>query len=101
MKKNTKFLLKLICALACAFFVCTFSSCATKSFSETRDKVTTKLYKKGKTIRIACASSWEVNDSLQWQGLELAQKEINDAGGVHGAKIELIKTDDKKDKKEA
>lgn len=95
MKRNIKIFLILFCAAQ----VFSYISCSQDSSSIKRDKVTTKLFKKQKIIRIACASSWEKNNSLQWEGIELARDEINEAGGVNGAKIELIKVDDDKDKK--
>lgn len=95
MKKNIKKFLIFIFAAQLLFCL----SCSQDSFSVKRDKVTTKLYKKQKIIKIACTSSWKKNNSLQWEGIVMAKNEINEAGGVNGAKIELIKLDDNKDKK--
>jgi branched-chain amino acid transport system substrate-binding protein len=45
-------------------------------------------------IVIGAAAPWSQQGSMLWQGIELAVKEINDAGGVLGRKIKIIKKDD-------
>ncbi len=96
MKKNVMTIYTLSAMLALLFFCL---SCASDNPSRERDKETTKLFKKQHVIRIACVSSWKQNDSLQWEGVELAKDEINAAGGVDGAQIELLKMDDDLDEK--
>lgn len=92
--------MKAIYAITALFAVMSlYLSCKADNPSLERDKVTTKLFKKQHIIRIACASSWKKNDSLQWEGIELAKEELNAAGGVSGAQIELIKIDDDLDEK--
>lgn len=89
-------------AVLSLFSLCVLAlfSCKSDNPALSRAKTTTKLFTKQKTIRIACASSWQKNDSLQFEGIALACKEINEGGGVDGAKIELIKADDHLDEKE-
>ena len=90
----------LLFTLCVAAFSVLSLSCKSDNPALSRAKTTSRLFSKQKIIRIACASSWQKNDSLQFEGISLACKEINEAGGVDGAKIELIKADDHLDEKE-
>lgn len=91
MKRNIKNILTL-CAALLELSLCL--SCKSDKPALKREKVTTKLFNKEKIIRIACANGWEGNDTLQWEGIQLACDDINSNGGVDGAKIELIQFDD-------
>lgn len=75
--------------------VIAFASCSTKDTpAQKRDIVTQKLLKKHR-IKIAITGQWSNPSGVAtWRGAELAANEINDAGGILGAKIELVKFDD-------
>jgi branched-chain amino acid transport system substrate-binding protein len=52
----------------------------------------------GAPYTIGAAGPWELSHGrLTKLGVELAQKEINDAGGVNGHKLEIVEEDDKAD----
>ena len=72
-----------------------FSSCSQKDTpAYKRAVVTQKLLKKHR-IKIAVTGQWSTpNGKFIWEGAELAANEINEAGGILGAKIELVKFDD-------
>ena len=72
-----------------------FTSCSKKdSPAYRRNIVTQKLLKKHR-IKIAVTGQWSSpSGTYIRQGAELAENEINETGGVLGAKIELLKFDD-------
>ena len=45
-------------------------------------------------ILVGAVAPWSKIDSLLWAGLELAMDEINDAGGILGRRIRVVKRDD-------
>jgi len=62
-----------------------------------RQRKVMEKYADDKIIKLGIASSWEKNVTDAEKAVLLAAKEVNAAGGVAGAKIELIKADDKAD----
>lgn len=60
-----------------------------------RQRKIMEKYSDEKIIKLGIASSWEKNITDAEKAVMLAVKEVNAAGGVAGAKIELIKADDK------
>ena len=87
MKKRLLFALILILAL--------LASCARSDNNDyKRNKATERLLKKEHRIKIAAAGPWESRYNLLKEGLDLALDEVNAAGGVLGAQVELIPFDD-------
>lgn len=87
MKKRLLFALILILAL--------LASCARSDNNDyKRNKATERLLKKEHRIKIAAAGPWETRYNLLKEGLDLALDEVNAAGGVLGAQVELIPFDD-------
>ncbi|MBR5672381.1 MAG: ABC transporter substrate-binding protein, partial [Spirochaetales bacterium] len=87
MKKRLLFALILILAL--------LASCArSDNNGYKRNKATERLLKKEHRIKIAAAGPWESRYNLLKEGLDLALDEVNAAGGVLGAQVELIPFDD-------
>ena len=87
MKKRLLFALILILAL--------LASCVRSDNNDyKRNKATERLLKKEHRIKIAAAGPWESRYNLLKEGLDLALDEVNAAGGVLGAQVELIPFDD-------
>ena len=81
--------------LALILIIAVLVSCARSDNQEVRrNKATAHLLKKEHRIKIAAAGTWENKYNLLEEGLNLALEEINSAGGVLGAKVELIYFDD-------
>ena len=45
-------------------------------------------------ILVGAAAPWSTLDGLLWGGMEMAMDEINDAGGILGRRIRLVRRDD-------
>lgn len=87
MKKRFLFALILILAL--------LASCVRSDNNEyKRNKAAERLLKKEHRIKIAAAGPWESRYNLLKEGIDLALEEVNGAGGVLGAQIELIPFED-------
>ncbi|MBQ6674188.1 MAG: ABC transporter substrate-binding protein [Spirochaetia bacterium] len=87
MKKRFPFALILILAL--------LASCVRSDNNEyKRNKAAERLLKKEHRIKIAAAGPWESRYNLLKEGIDLALEEVNGAGGVLGAQIELIPFED-------
>lgn len=72
-----------------------FTSCSKKDTPAYRRNVVTQKLLKKHRIKIALTGQWSTpNGVFIRQGAEMAANEINDAGGILGAKIELVKFDD-------
>lgn len=83
--------------LAIVLIIALLASCARSDNQEVmRNKATAHLLKKEHRIKIAAAGTWENKYNLLEEGLNLALEEINSAGGVLGAKVELIYFDDQR-----
>ncbi len=81
--------------LALVLIIAVLASCARSDNQEVRrNKATAHLLKKEHRIKIAAAGTWENKYNLLEEGLNLALEEVNAAGGVLGAKVELIYFDD-------
>ena len=81
--------------LALVLIIAVLASCARSDNQEVRrNKATAHLLNKEHRIKIAAAGSWENKYNLLEEGLNLALEEVNAAGGVLGAKVELIYFDD-------
>lgn len=59
-----------------------------------RERAVLAKFQDSQIIKIAIASSWNANITDAHDAIMLALKEVNEAGGVAGAKIELIEADD-------
>ena len=74
-----------------------FSSCSQKDTPAYKRNIATQKLLKKHRIKIAVTGQWGTpNGNFIWHGAELAANEINEAGGILGAKIELLKFDDNK-----
>lgn len=82
-----------ILLLASTVLLCT--SCLRSDEPPVRREIAVeKLLKKEHRIKIAIASPWGQKRNYLKEGLQLACEELNEQGGVLGAKIELLAFDD-------
>lgn len=83
---------------AAAFTVCILAFSAT-SCGRTSDVATTRellAIRTSEPVVIAVAWPWSVRyDGFFWEGMKLAQDEVNEAGGVLGRRLILQKEDDR------
>ena len=86
---------KIFLVILAALSLLALTACSQKDNpAETRIIATKKLLKKGK-IKIAITGQWSSQNGIFiWQGAKLAADEINKAGGVLGAQIELLRFED-------
>ncbi|MCR5724418.1 MAG: ABC transporter substrate-binding protein [Treponema sp.] len=80
---------------ACVLTFASFTSCSQGDNPvKVREAAVTKLLKKEHRIKIAIAGPWAQNRDGLLNGFTLACDEVNAAGGVLGAQIELLPFDD-------
>ena len=87
MKKRLLFVLVLIMAVLAS---CTKSD----NYAYRRVIATEHLLKKEHRIKIAAAGSWDKHVNYLMEGIQLAQEEINAAGGVLDSQVDIVFVDD-------
>ena len=81
--------------LALMLIIALFASCARSDNQDVRrNKATSNLLKKEHRIKIAASGAWDKHVNYLMEGIQMAQEEINAAGGVLDSKVEVLFFDD-------
>ena len=81
--------------LALVIVLAVLASCAkSDNYPYKRFVASERLLKKEHRIKIAASGAWDKHVNHLMEGIQLAQEEINAAGGVLGANVDIIFVDD-------